>query len=94
MLLPWGAGTRRGKTVVRNIRRRLAKLEESLRPSAGRCPYCPPPGPLVFVEVDEEGNVLSGEYPPWCARCGGPSGTCIEFIEVVVAPPSESGEPP
>jgi hypothetical protein len=69
---------------MRNIRARLAKLEAAVPLRAGRCPDCPPPGPIVYVEVDLEGNLLSGEYPPRCARCGGPHGDGIQFIEVVV----------
>jgi hypothetical protein len=81
---------------VRTIRGRLAKLEEAMRLPAGRCPACPPPGRLVFVDVDEAGNVLSGEYPPRCARCGRPSGGCTAVIEVVVPaapPPGSEGAP-
>jgi hypothetical protein len=69
---------------LRNIRSRLAKLEAAVPPPSGRCPDCPPPGPVVFVDVDAEGNLLSGAYPPRCARCGGPHGDGIRFVEVVL----------
>jgi hypothetical protein len=59
--------------------------------TSGRCPVCPAPVPIAFVEVDEAGQVLSGAYPPRCARCGGPHGDVIRFIEVVApaVPPRE-----
>jgi hypothetical protein len=69
---------------MRNLRSRLAKLEDTARLPAGRCPHCPPPGPIPFLEVDRDGNLLSGEYPPRCARCGGPHGDDIRYIQVVV----------
>jgi hypothetical protein len=69
---------------VRNIRSRLAKLEGAVRPAPGRCPVCPPPWPIAYVEVDLEGNLLSGTYPARCVRCGGPHDDGIRFIEVVV----------
>jgi hypothetical protein len=65
-------------------RGRLARLESrarALRP--GRCPDCPPPGSIAFVKEDEDGNLLSGEYPPACPRCGGPHGE-VRYIAVVV----------
>jgi hypothetical protein len=35
------------------------------------------------VKEDQPANLLSGEGPPPCARCGGPRGR-IRFVEVVV----------
>jgi hypothetical protein len=80
---------------MRSIRGRLAKLEGAARLPAGRCPHCPPPGPIPFLEVDQDGNVLSGAYPPTCACCGGPHGDDIRFIEVRVTarPEGEAVQP-
>jgi hypothetical protein len=79
---------------VRKLRGRLARLEDMTRLPAGRCPHCPPPGPIPIVEVDEAGNVLSGAYPPRCAACGGPYSEGIRFIEFVMAQAPEAGGTP
>lgn len=68
---------------MRGIRARLGRLERAAPASRGRCPHCPPAGLIALVEVDQTGNLLSGQYPPRCARCG-PHDGGIRFIEVVV----------
>jgi hypothetical protein len=69
-------------------RRRMQRLEAALRPTAprGRCPECPP---IALVEVDKSGNLLKGEHPKPCIRCGGPHG---EITVVAVVRPSLSKE--
>jgi hypothetical protein len=78
---------------MRNMRGRLARLEEAARLPAGRGAHRPPPGPIPIVEVDEAGNLLSGEYPPRCAACGGPYTNEITFIELVMAGAPEGTQP-
>lgn len=91
-----GGGRRAGEADMRTIKGQLSKLERGARAAGQRCPDCPPSGPTVFVEVDPDGNLLSGEYPPRCARCGGPHGDGIRVIELVVlvVPPCGPGALP
>jgi hypothetical protein len=67
---------------MRNIRGPLRQLEQATRLLGDRCPHSPPLGPVALVEVDQAGHLLSGAYPPRCARCGGPHGgiRVIEFV--------------
>jgi hypothetical protein len=63
-----------------SLRARLARLEKARQAAwgRGRCPQCPP---AAIVEVDQDGNLLSGAYPEPCRRCGGPH-EGVSFIEV------------
>jgi hypothetical protein len=80
---------------MRNLRGRLTRLERAWPVPQGHCPHCPPPGPVAVVEVDEAGNLLSGEYPRRCAACGGPYTDTIGVIELVMAgAPEAEGIPP
>jgi hypothetical protein len=70
-------------------RARLDRIEAALksgRVPRGRCPSCPPLGPLPIVEVDRSGALLAGELPKRCSRCGGPHGE-ITVVEVVRSSP-------
>jgi hypothetical protein len=65
-----------------SIRNRLKRLERSLELPGGRCPDCPPPPPIVFVNEGEE-------IPPpvVCQTCGRPANEPgrIRVIEIAHA---------
>ena len=72
-----------------SVRSRLERLET--RSNCGAwCLSCPP---IAVVTEDADGNLLSGAYPPPCARCGGPHNGIRVVVVVEPCEARHEGQP-